>query len=153
MEYKITGTVYRLMEAETFTTRDGASTFTRRSLLIDATYITTDGRRGFDNFLEFEFSGERVKQLDGLTPGERVAIGFAPTGRLYNDREGRTRCFQRLAGLSLENLSRAAPYEPDYLRQPAPPSGATQPAPTAAPPTTLTDTRAAAPALGGDLPF
>ena len=62
--------------------KSGGNPFYKRELILDDSW-ERDGRR-FDSFVKIEFTGDRMAQLDGIQPGQRVNVEGLINGREYN---------------------------------------------------------------------
>ncbi len=93
--YEFTGKIKAVGELQTF-----ASGFSKRELAVE------EEREGnWPNVVAFIFKKEKAAQLEGLTPGQRVKIGFAVDGREWTDpKTGKVRYFSDLTALRLERL-------------------------------------------------
>lgn len=104
--YEMEGTIKLLEEAQTFN-----SGFTKREFV-----ITTDDDR-YPQSIKFECVKDRITQLDGLEPGQRVKVSFDIRGNEYNGRH-----FVNLTAWKVETVSAASappiadepPFEDDF---------------------------------------
>ena len=98
--YEITGTVKRIGETQRF-----ANNFTKRELVI------SEPSRGGDwqNHIGFYFKRANCDELDKLSVGDEVKIGFVIDGRDWSDpNTGKIRCFTDLTALRLERVRQAS---------------------------------------------
>ena len=97
-----------------------SANFQKRELILNCSW-ERDGKQ-YPNFVLVEFSGDKMAQLDNLSPGMRVSVEGMLQGREYNQR-----IYNTVRGIS------AVRYQPNaqaQAPQPAPmPSVAPQPAP------------------------
>lgn len=132
--------------------------FQKRELVLDDSW-DREGKH-YPNFVLIEFAGDKMAQLDGVYPGQRVNVEGVLGGREYNNR-----IFNSVRGQSVtphqaqqQHAPAAYPQQPQYAPVPAgypqpvypQPAYAPAPFPTPAPPA-----HAAHPHSPGvaDLPF
>jgi len=91
--YEFTGRIKRIGEVMTF-----ANNFTKRELVVE------QGSGGeWPNVVCFTFKRANCEQLNRLTVGEEVKLGFVIDGREWNDtKNNKIRCFNDLTALKLE---------------------------------------------------
>lgn len=89
--------------------KTGGQGFFKRELIINDSW-EKDGKQ-YPNFVSVEFSGEKMSQLEGIYPGQRVNIEGMLCGREYNNK-----IYNSVRGLSV------TPYQPQqqYPGAPAP---------------------------------
>lgn len=96
--YELTGTVKRIGETMMF-----ANNFTKRELV-----VTENGNSEWPNVLGFAFKRGNCEQLDKLSVGDEVKIGFVVDGREWTDpKTNKTKCFNDLTAIRLEVLRAA----------------------------------------------
>ncbi len=123
MANTIIGKIHEIGPAQSFTSRDGRQ-FVKRELVLDATrFDPYTGEQGTPDFPVLEFTGDRVKDLDGFLQGEVVQVSFALHGQRYTDKDGRERSFNSVRGYRIERRAnsmqtQAAPQQPMQPRQP-----------------------------------
>ncbi len=100
--------------------RSGGQPFCKRELIIDDSW-DKDGKH-YPNFILIEFTGDKMNQLDGIYPGQRVNVDGLLSGREYNNR-----IYNTVKGSSI------TPYQPQqqYAPAPAPMPGGYPPQPAA----------------------
>lgn len=85
--------------------------FYKRTIVVD----DADGGSKYPNAVPFEYTGDKVKYLDGYNVGETVTIDFYPNGRAWqNPKTGKTQyfCSNRIAYIQKGAASaEAAPAE------------------------------------------
>lgn len=104
--YEMDGTVKLITETQTFN-----SGFTKREFV-----ITTDDDR-YPQSIKFECVKDRIAQLDGIAPGQRVKVSFDIRGNEYNDK-----FFVNLTAWKVETsapasappISEEPPFEEDF---------------------------------------
>lgn len=102
MANTIIGKIHEIGPAQAFTSRDGRG-FVKRELTLDATrFDPYTGEQGAPDFPVLEFTGDRVRDLDGFRPGEVVQVSFALHGQRYTDKDGRERSFNSVRGYRIE---------------------------------------------------
>lgn len=62
--------------------KSGGNPFYKRELILNDSW-ERDGR-WFESFVKIEFTGDRMAQLDGIQPGQRVNVEGMINGREYN---------------------------------------------------------------------
>ncbi|MCD8302579.1 MAG: DUF3127 domain-containing protein [Prevotellaceae bacterium] len=108
MANTIIGKIHEIGPAQTFTSRDGRG-FVKRELVLDATrFDPYTGEQGTPDFPVLEFTGDRVRDLDGFRPGEVVQVSFALHGQRYTDKDGRERSFNSVRGYRIERRANPA---------------------------------------------
>lgn len=110
--------------------------FQKRELVLDESW-TRDGEK-HTNYVQIEFSGDKMAELDGLMPGQRVTVEAIIAGREYNGK-----IFNSLRGQSCKIY--APPQQPT-----ATPTPTTAPMYTPPPVDTASNTL---PLEADDLPF
>jgi hypothetical protein len=109
MALQITGKVLKVGFVEDIPTKKG-DVFRKRELVLDATrYDSYTGERGFDNFPAFEFTQEKVKELDGLREGEVVTVSFDLQGNKFTTQEGQEKYFTRVRGYKVDRRQASQP--------------------------------------------
>ena len=102
--YEFTGKVKRIGETKVF-----ANNFTKRELV-----VTESGGGEWPNVVGFWFKRAACGQLDALSVGDEVKIGFVIDGREWTDpKTNAVRCFSDLTALKLEVVSATKPSQPD----------------------------------------
>lgn len=107
--------------------RSGGQPFCKRELIIDDSW-DKDGKH-YSNFILIEFTGDKMNQLDGIYPGQRVNIDGLLSGREYNNR-----IYNTVKGSSVTPYQAQQQYAPapapmpgGYPQQPAAPAYPQQP--------------------------
>lgn len=103
MANTISGRIHKVSPVQEIKGRGGNS-FRKRLLVIDARrYDPVTGEPRFDNYPSFEFSGERVRLLDGLSVGDCVTVHYDVEGREFADPSTHeVRYFNTLRGYKVE---------------------------------------------------
>ena len=101
------GKVLRIFPTDERQASNG-KTYKTRKLWLDLTKIDQySGERGYDEFHEIEFAGDKCAMLDSYQSGDIVKLTVALTGRGYTYPAGHARAgekvvFNRTAGISIE---------------------------------------------------
>jgi hypothetical protein len=85
VNFKIKGAINQVLE-----TRQVNDRFTKREFVLDV----PDGK--YPQLIMFEVTGDKVSQLDGLSPGEAVEVEFSIRGREWRSPSGETKYFNSL---------------------------------------------------------
>lgn len=102
MENKIIGRVLQVGDTLPIQSKDGQKTYYKRELVLDATrYDSLTGKRGYENYPSFEFSGDKCKDLDNLRTGDIVTVSFDVSGSKY-EKDGQVKFFNRVRGYKIE---------------------------------------------------
>jgi hypothetical protein len=119
----VIGIIKQIGQTQSVPTKSGQP-FIKRKLVLDAAqYDRYTGQKLFDNFPSFEFTGERVKLLDGLQPGQLVNVSFDIYGK-YS--ESNNDYFNSVVGYKIEPVVRHQPAQPQQS-QPQQPAATPQP--------------------------
>lgn len=101
------GKVLRIFPTDERQASNG-KTYKTRKLWLDLTKIDQySGERGYDEFHEIEFAGDKCAMLDSYQSGDIVKLTVALTGRGYTYPAGHARAgekvvFNRTAGIGIE---------------------------------------------------
>lgn len=105
--YEFTGKVKRIGETKVF-----ANNFTKRELV-----VTESGGGEWPNVVGFWLKRAACGQLDALSVGDEVKIGFVIDGREWTDpKTNAVRCFSDLTALKLEVVGAAKAAQSDNGR-------------------------------------
>ena len=118
MANQISGKVLILENAVTVPTRTG-NTFTKRQIVLDASHYDPMTGQKFENYLAFDFIGNRVNDLDSFKEGDLVTISFALNGRPF-EKDGKTIYITSVTGYKIESYQRQNNgYKPSNSTHPA----------------------------------
>lgn len=124
MANTLVGKVLEIGQTITIPSRSGGNGFTKRTLTLDCSRYDQYTGQQYENFPQFEFSGQKVSALDGFNVGDLVEVSFALSGRKYIGKDGTERNFTSVVGYKVEHCQNG--------QQPAAPQAAA-PAPASAP--------------------
>lgn len=100
MAHETTGTIHVLSDAVRVSDR-----FTKREFVLSI----ADNPK-YPQLVQFEATGDRIGQLDGLSVGDKVRIEFSLRGREWKSPRGETRYFNSLSVWAVTPVGeRAAP--------------------------------------------
>lgn len=104
MALTITGKVHSVGNTQSIASKNGGQPFLKREIVLDATRFDpyTGERDKFENFPQFEFSGEKCSELDKCKVGDVVTISFTLQGSFYKGQDGVERNFTRIRGYEIE---------------------------------------------------
>ena len=104
MALTITGKVHSVGNTQSIASKNGGQPFLKREIVLDATRFDpyTGERDKFENFPQFEFSGEKCSELDKCKVGDVVTISFTLQGSFYKGQDGIERNFTRVRGYEIE---------------------------------------------------
>lgn len=104
MALTITGKVHSVGNTQSIASKNGGQPFLKREIVLDATRFDpyTGERDKFENFPQFEFSGEKCSELDKCKVGDVVTISFTLQGSFYKSQDGIERNFTRIRGYEIE---------------------------------------------------
>lgn len=105
---------------QTIPSKNGGNGFTKRSLVIDCSRFDQYTGQQFENYVEFEFTGNKVGELDAFKEGDLVEVSFVLSGRKY-EKDGVVRFFNTIVGYKIENYQRSqaqqTPVPPQHEEQ------------------------------------
>ena len=104
MGMQVTGTVHKVMETKQISER-----FSKREMIVEL----ADNPK-YVQFVQFEATGDRCAQLDGVNAGDTVKIEFSLRGREWKSPSGETKYFNTLDVWRVEVTQKAAPM-PDAI--------------------------------------
>lgn len=104
MALTITGKVHSVGNTQSIASKNGGQPFLKREIVLDATRFDpyTGERDKFENFPQFDFSGEKCSELDKCKVGDVVTISFTLQGSFYKGQDGIERNFTRIRGYEIE---------------------------------------------------
>ncbi len=130
MAYEIIGSVFRIGNTETITTKSNTQ-FQRRSLtLMQKRFDPNTGLEYDPNYPTIDFTQRGCAELDRFKQGDMVRVRFDISGTKYADRQtGAERFFTSLRGYRIEAFT--APVMHYQQQQPVPQPQYRQPVPQA----------------------
>ena len=104
MALTITGKVNSIGNTISIASKNGGQPFLKREVVLDCTRFDpyTGERDKFENFPQFEFSGEKCTELDKCKVGDVVTISFDLYGSFYKAQDGSEKNFTRVRGYKVE---------------------------------------------------
>ena len=104
MALTITGKVNSIGNTISIASKNGGQLFLKREVVLDCTRFDpyTGERDKFENFPQFEFSGEKCTELDKCKVGDVVTISFDLHGSFYKVQDGSEKNFTRVRGYKVE---------------------------------------------------
>ena len=118
----MTGAVHSVSQVLQVPTQSGKP-FEKRELVLNCSSYNSQTGEPIENFIKFEFMGEKMSLLDSLQIGQRIVVSFALQGRSYTNRNtGVTDYFTSIRGYKIEQPQTRVATQPGEYRQPqAPP--------------------------------
>ena len=118
----MTGAVHSVSQLLQVPTQTGKP-FEKRELVLNCSSYNSQTGEPIENYIKFEFVGDKMGLLDNLQVGQRVVVSFALQGRSYTNRStGHTDYFTSIRGYKIEQPQTRVASQPGEYRQPqAPP--------------------------------
>lgn len=118
----MTGAVHSVSQLLQVPTQTGKS-FEKRELVLNCSSYNSQTGEPIENYIKFEFVGDKMGLLDNLQVGQRVVVSFSLQGRSYTNRStGHTDYFTSIRGYKIEQPQTRVASQPGEYRQPqAPP--------------------------------
>lgn len=118
----MTGAVHSVSQILQVPTQNG-KTFEKRELVLNCSSYNSQTGEPIENYIKFEFVGEKMSLLDSLQVGQRIVVSFSLQGRSYTNRNtGHTDYFTSIRGYKIEQPQTRVTTQPGDYRQPqAPP--------------------------------
>ena len=117
----MTGAVHSVSQILQVPTQSGKP-FEKRELVLNCSSYNSQTGELIENYIKFEFVGDKMGLLDNLQVGQRVVVSFALQGRSYTNRQGHTDYFTSIRGYKIEQPQTRVASQPGEYRQPqAPP--------------------------------
>ena len=118
----MTGAVHSVSQLLQVPTQTGKP-FEKRELVLNCSSYNSQTGEPIENYIKFEFVGDKMGLLDNLQVGQRVVVSFALQGRSYTNRNtGHTDYFTSIRGYKIEQPQTRVASQPGEYRQPqAPP--------------------------------
>lgn len=106
MSFKITGTVHSIGEVQQVSEK-----FAKRDIIIE------DSSGKYPQHIPFQFTQDKVNDLNNFAPGQEVEISFNLKGRIWNNpKTGLDQCFGTNEGWKIEAIG-SAPVAPQVIAQ------------------------------------
>jgi len=77
------------------------STFYKRELVLDASHYDPYTGQKYENFPKFEFTGNKISELDKFSVGDMVTVSFFLSGRCV-EKDGKTNFYTSVVGYAVE---------------------------------------------------
>ena len=118
----MTGAVHSVSQLLQVPTQTGKP-FEKRELVLNCSSYNSQTGEPIENYIKFEFVGDKMGLLDNLQVGQRVVVSFSLQGRSYTNRStGHTDYFTSIRGYKIEQPQTRVASQPGEYRQPqAPP--------------------------------
>ena len=118
----MTGAVHSVSQILQVPTQTGKP-FEKRELVLNCSSYNSQTGEPIENYIKFEFVGDKMGLLDNLQVGQRVVVSFSLQGRSYTNRStGHTDYFTSIRGYKIEQPQTRVASQPGEYRQPqAPP--------------------------------
>ena len=118
----MTGAVHSVSQLLQVPTQTGKP-FEKRELVLNCSSYNSQTGEPIENYIKFEFVGDKMGLLDNLQVGQRVVVSFSLQGRSYTIRStGHTDYFTSIRGYKIEQPQTRVASQPGEYRQPqAPP--------------------------------
>ena len=117
----MTGAVHYVSQVLQVPTQSGKP-FEKRELVLNCSSYNSQTGEPIENFIKFEFMGEKMSLLDSLQIGQRIVVSFALQGRSYTNRNtGVTDYFTSIRGYKIEQPQTRVTAQPGEYRQPQTP--------------------------------
>lgn len=126
----IIGQILSVGEVQNLTSQNTGNSFTKRSLVISVRRFdpnTGEPVNDYENTPEFNFIGDRCKDLDQFKVGQNVTVYFDLVGRKYTPQGGTEKIINDIRPYKIELYGRAAAEQPQAT--PAPQAPSVDPAP------------------------
>ena len=118
----MTGAVHSVSQILQVPTQTGKP-FEKRELVLNCSSYNSQTGEPIENYIKFEFVGDKMGLLDNLQVGQRVVVSFSLQGRSYTNRStNHTDYFTSIRGYKIEQPQTRVASQPGEYRQPqAPP--------------------------------
>ena len=117
MANQIVGKVLIVGQTENIPYQD--KTFQKRELVLDCSHYDRYTGEPIENYVNMQFNGNRVTELDNCRVGELVQVSFFLSGR-KSTKDGNERYFTNIVGFKVE------PYSQNNVQQPQAPQQSSQ---------------------------
>jgi len=98
MSYKASGTVFSVSEIQVVSEK-----FSKREVVLE------DSSSKYPQFLCFQFTQDKVNDLNNIAAGQEVEISFNLRGRNWTDPNGVVKTFNTLEGWKIDEIGHAPP--------------------------------------------
>lgn len=120
MSNQIIGKIKEIGATRSIQSKDGSKTYQMRELILDTTRIDQyTGERSFENYAQFEFSGDKCAELDNYKVGDIVIISFDLRATSYT-KDGVTKWFSHVIGYKIEYRKSPHSEAPQSTQSPQP---------------------------------
>ena len=118
----MTGAVHSVSQLLQVPTQTGKQ-FEKRELVLNCSSYNSQTGEPIENYIKFEFTGDKMALLDSLQVGQRIVVSFSLQGRSYTNRStNHTDYFTSIRGYKIEQPQTKVASQPGEYRQPqAPP--------------------------------
>ena len=118
----MTGAVHSVSQILQVPTQSGKP-FEKRELVLNCSSYNSQTGEPIENYIKFEFTGDKMALLDSLQVGQRVVVSFSLQGRSYTNKStGHTDYFTSIRGYKIEQPQTRVTTQPgEYKPQQAPP--------------------------------
>ena len=118
----MTGAVHSVSQILQVPTQSGKP-FEKRELVLNCSSYNSQTGEPIENYIKFEFTGDKMALLDSLQVGQRIVVSFSLQGRSYTNKStGHTDYFTSIRGYKIEQPQTRVTTQPgDYKPQQAPP--------------------------------
>lgn len=118
----MTGAVHSVSQILQVPTQSGKP-FEKRELVLNCSSYNSQTGEPIENYIKFEFVGDKMSLLDNLQVGQRVVVSFSLQGRSYTKLStGQIDYFTSIRGYKIEQPQTRVASQPGEYRQPqAPP--------------------------------
>ena len=118
----MTGAVHSVSQILQVPTQTGKP-FEKRELVLNCSSYNSQTGELIENYIKFEFVGDKMSLLDNLQVGQRIVVSFSLQVRSYTNRStGHTDYFTSIRGYKIEQPQTRVASQPGEYRQPqAPP--------------------------------
>lgn len=126
----IIGQILAIGEVQNLTSQNTGNSFTKRSLVISVRRFdpnTGEPVNDFENTPEFNFIGDRCKDLDQFKVGQNVTVYFDLVGRKYTPQGGTEKIINDIRPYKIELYGRVATDQSQTAPAPQAPSPTPQP--------------------------
>lgn len=97
---QINGRIYIKGETVGIPSRNG-NTFYKRELVLDASHYDPYTGQKYENYPKFEFTGNKLSELDKFNVGDMVTVSFFLSGRAA-EKNGQTSYFTSVVGYAID---------------------------------------------------
>ena len=114
----MTGAVHSVSQLLQVPTQSGKP-FEKRELVLNCSSYNSQTGEPIENYIKFEFTGDKMALLDSLQVGQRIVVSFSLQGRSYTNRStNHTDYFTSIRGYKIEQPQTKVASQPGEYRQP-----------------------------------